>query len=229
MNLTFVFWMTALYTLVLFSLQVYELQTGVLPFNFAAINAVYLALLSTYVGGKEVTRWTRTTPAEAGEPEPAQSWRLPGVWFVGLWAISLPVATLMIQFWPNRFHYPVGLNTIALEVLGFYLSSNVSRWLKVRDDKAHTGLETELTHASNDTASAPTEPVRRWVSKKRLRYEEAVLNLAHKNGSISREEVEKVTRLKVSAALALLNGMVDRGLLKRARSTGSTQTRYEPA
>jgi len=227
MNLTFVFWITALYTVVLFGLQIYELLTGAVLFNFAAVNAAYLALLSAYVGGKEVTRWTQAVDAQ--NPLPDQPWRLRGEYFVGLWAISLPGVTLMIQFWPNRFHYPAGLNMITLEVLGFYLGSNVSRWLKVRDQKAQTGLEKELDPSSEDAAQAPTETVKRWISKKRLRYEESVLALARKQGSITREDVQKLTRLKITATVALLNGMVDRGLLRRAGTSGSTQTHYEPA
>lgn len=228
MNLTFVFWITAFYTIVLFGLQIYELLTGRAPFNFAAINAGYLGLMSVYVGGKEVNRWVKpVSPTDPTGQTDSTSFRLPGEWFVGGWVTLFLTSSLLVQFWPGRFTYPTGLNTIALEVLGFYLSTSVSRWLRVRDNETQVQLENKLTHASTDSTAASLD-VERRITKKRQRYEAKILETVRKKGNITREEVQKLTGLKESAAGRLLAGMVERGLLRRRGAVGSTEARYEP-
>lgn len=229
MNLTFIFWLSALYTFALLGLQGFELWTGKAPFNFAAVNAVYMGLLSAYVGSKEVRRWAggeATAVAQGdvvgGEKRP---WRLPGEWFVGLWLVLLLAATFLVQARPERFHYPEGLNTIALEVLGFYLSTNVSRWLKSRDQKTKESLEKELDESPEGSGQAPASTTPR-ISAKRKRFEDLILAQIQKEGGITRESVEQITRLKTSAAAALISSMVTKGLLVRSGQSGDRQTRY---
>lgn len=229
MNLTFVFWVTSVYTVVLFGLQIHELLTGQPPFNFSALNAGYLGLMSAYVGGKEITRWSRKSlPAGSSSdsiPAPSRSFRLPGEWFVGGWVGLFLTATLLLQFYPDRFTFPAGLNTIALEVLTFYLGTNVSRWLKSRDVETQAHLEKDLELTSG--ASSPLPSMARRVSKKRQRFEEKIIATIRRTGAVTRASVQKLTGLKESAAGALLSSMVSRGLLKRIGEVGSIDVRYE--
>jgi len=222
MNLNFIFGVSALYTLVLFGLQVFELLTGKPVFNFPAINAVYLGLLSVYVGGKEAKRWAGELHAPGAPAVPG--WRLPGEWFVGLWAVALPGASLLVQFWPDRFHYPGGINTITVEVLGFYLGSNVSRWLKLRGETTRAGLENELQKGA-PSDDAPTG-LRKRVARKRIALQDKIVAAARKKGGISREDVEAISGLKRSSSGVLLNQMVAADLLRRAGEPGNPLTRY---
>jgi hypothetical protein len=211
---TFVFWLLALYTLALFAVQVFEMATGRATQDFKTVNAVYLAFLSTYVGGKEVARWRGKREAVLEDEGP----RLSGSWFVGLWAIFLLGATIANQFWPDQVHYPHGLNTITLEVVSFYVGSSVSRWLKGRQEgpenlPASQSVETERPAAA---LTAHQERQGRIVAAE-----------ARRKGSLTRPDVESLTQLERSAALALLTKLVEAGWLRRTGTAGSTETLYE--
>ena len=58
MSIPFLFWLSALYTVALFGVQAAEFATaGRVSISVSTANAFYLALLSAYVGSKEVQRW----------------------------------------------------------------------------------------------------------------------------------------------------------------------------
>ncbi len=238
MSMTFLFWLSALYTLALFGVQVAEFATaGNFQINVSTANAFYLALLSAYVGGKEVQRWTigfhPEGSAAVGESQPAP-FRLKGEWFVGLWAVFLLAAVLGSEIWPARLTYPKGLTLIAFEVLGFYIGSSASRWLSVRvEKKAHQELEEQL-EAESPGASPGASPKistggTRWVTRKRDRYEKKILDAAGKSAGLRREDVEKLLQLSRTATLRILGGLMDRGLLMRSGDPGDPATLYQTA
>ncbi len=237
MSMTFLFWLSALYTLALFGVQVAEFATAAhVQINVSTANAFYLALLSAYVGGKEVHRWTigfhPEKLAAEGETQPAP-FRLKGEWFVGLWAVFLLVAVLGSEIWPARLAYPKGLTLIAFEVLGFYIGSSASRWLSVRvEEKAHQELERQLEAKGESAAPPPSSPPtpstqHRWVSRKRERYEKIVLDATGKSAGLRREDVEKLLNLSRTATLRILGSLMDRGLIKRAGDPRDPATLYQ--
>ncbi len=238
MSMTFLFWLSAIYTMALFAVQVAEFITGGhVQINVSTANAFYLALLSAYVGGKEIKRWTigfkpeeQATESQDGQATP---FRLRGEWFVGLWALFLLVANLGSEFWPGRLAYPKGLTLIAFEVLGFYIGSSASRWLNVRvDEKAHQELQTQLESEEKTGTSSPTSTSpgsgSRWVSRKRERYEKTILDAVSKKGGLRREHIEALLGLSRAATLRILGGLIDRGALKRTGDLGDPTTLYQP-
>lgn len=240
MSMAFLFWLSALYTLALFGIQVAEFASaGRFSINAGTANAFYLALLSTYVGSKEIQRWK----GDLEDPSAgATGFRLKGEWFVGLWAVSLLAAVLGSEIWPKYLAYPKNLTLIAFEVLGFYIGSSASKWLKQQKEyQAHEELQRQLEaegvqaeSASNaeprvtpgaDQAKVPAAP---RVSRKRERYEEQVLGYARSNAGITREQAEKLLNISRAAANRLLASMFERSLLRREGQPGDPTTRYRP-
>lgn len=246
MSMTFLFWISAVYTVALFGVQAAEFATaGHFSINVTTANAFYLALLSAYVGGKEINRWTGDSGPEDVSSDGPQATehgprRLRGEWFVGLWALFLLVAVLGSEIWPARFAYPKGLTLIAFEVLGFYIGSSASRWLNVRvEEKAHEELQQDLENEASPVSDPPSPIARpaspatagtnRWVSRKRQRYEKIILEAVAKNGGLRREDMEKLLNLSRAATLRILGGLMDRGLIKRSGDPGAPTTLYQPA
>jgi hypothetical protein len=221
MSLVFMFWLNALYTLVLFGVQVRTLVHPAHPvLQVAVLNAFYLALLSAYVGGKEVVRWKEGQTPKAGRP----LW-LRGEWFVGLWAIFLLAAVLLSQIWPQRFVYPEAATLIAFEILGFYVGSSASAWLHRLQDKGDHGT-LEATLEGQPISGKPAPAVTARVSRKRQRYEAEVLEMASGPDGVTREQTQKRLSLSRAAAGKLLNDLVDQGKLRRDGDFGDVRTRY---
>ena len=136
MSIPFLFWLSALYTVALFGVQAAEFATaGRVSISVSTANAFYLALLSAYVGSKEVQRWAigfQPDPQTDEGQTPPRTFRPRGEWFVGLWAVFLLIAVLGSELWPAKLAYPNGLTLIAFEVLGFYIGSSASRGLRGR-------------------------------------------------------------------------------------------------
>lgn len=237
MSMVFLFWLSALYTLALFSAQFAEFLTaGRLHVQLATANALYLALLSTYVGGKEIKRWTvgfkpneQGVSTEQGQRAP---FRLKGEWFVGLWVLFLLAANLGSEIWPARFAYPKGLTLIAFEVLGFYIGSSASRWLNDRiEERAHVELEQQLEAESgkgNARSASSVSPVTSpRLNRKRLRYEKAILEAVHRKGGLRRQEIEALLGLSRAASLRIIGHLMEKGLLKRTGEPGDPDTLYQ--
>jgi hypothetical protein len=234
MSMTFLFWLSALYTVALFGAQAAELLTaGHFTLNISTANAFYLALLSAYVGSKEIRRWTGGDVSVA--PASPPPFRLSGEWFVGLWAVFLLLATFLSQLWPARFAYPQGLTVIAFEVLGFYAGSSASRWLsefREQDRQDHAELEKELEAPAEVPAApaAPPGPARAAparTQRKRQAYEKKIIEAARQSGGVSREQAEKLLGLSRAAVLRLIGDMVARKILKPTAEVGDPGNRYQ--
>jgi hypothetical protein len=224
--MTFLFWLSALFTLAIFSSMVAEFLThGRIHLDSTLTNAFYLAMLSAYVGPKEFLRWKREREMEGS------SWRLPGEIFVGLWAVFLLVANYAAQLWPNRLVYPHGLTTVAFEVLGFYLGTSASKWLQRKDEQAEqevrVSLEKEEPAAPERTAEE--KPISAHGLKKRQAFEEKVLAKAQTQGHVTRDDVEALTGLGPTASWKLLRRLVEQGRLRQEGESGSKSTRYMSA
>lgn len=224
MSLVFLFWLSSVYTLVLLGLQgMTFLHPSHPAYNITTLNGFYLALLASYVGGKEMSRWKEGATMTGGRP----LW-LRGEWFVGLWAAFLLVAVVLTQLWPARYVYPEGLTVIAFEVLGFYVGSSASAWLhRVRETRDRSTLEAALENEPDAGAEPPQPLSPNRLSQKRRRLEERILKAAGVAGGITREDVEKEIGLSRAATGKLLSALVSQGKLIRQGEIGSRETRYQ--
>jgi hypothetical protein len=235
MSMVFLSWLTGIYTFVLFGVQVAEFWTaGRFHVHTSLPNGLYLMFLSAYVGSKEVQRWkSNDPPRSSGRRAEDQRFRIPGEFFVGLWALFLLVAWFFSETRPQDFAYPDGLTTIAFEVLGFYVGSSASKWLStVRETEAHQEVEAILSEPAPGTtpkSAAEAAPRAPHALRKRDRYEQLVLEKAKAQGFVTREDVEGMTGLSRNAAWYLLENLERRRRLKQEGERGSRSARYVPA
>ena len=107
------FWFLMVWTILLLGMEWLHFFTarGV-P---AAMTAGYVVLLGTYIAHKEVLRWTGIA---------AHIHR--GEIFVYIWWGALLVMFLVEYSW-GTFRIPEGMTTLAYEVLGYFLVTEVSK------------------------------------------------------------------------------------------------------
>jgi hypothetical protein len=194
----------------------------------SVINTIYIALLGVYVGSKEVQRWSQEEPPAGADVVSfrSASFRVPGEIFVTLWVVFTVTATLAAGYAAARFVYPPDLTMITYKVLGFYLGSGASKWLKERIDRRGEGENREELEARAADPSKPPTVLSPRAKRKREMAATNVLTHAVEKGFVTRSDVQKITGLSKGAATRLLNDLVEAERLVRVGEPGDTTVRY---
>ncbi len=186
----------------------------------AGLMAVYIALVLAYAADKEIRRWT-------GKETPPRK----GALFVYLWMIFYLVVFIIRSLKPD-YALPKDLTTVALQVLGIFFGSKVSK--KIFQTRAQKLVEAVLEKVAPSAGTPATEPalsqnnvpVPAKVETPKLggpltpplspegrgsNEDETVLDVIRQKGQAKREELLFATGMSKSSLGRLLDKMETEG------------------
>lgn len=176
------------YTLVYLGLMIYDFVTKEL-FNMpAGMMVIYVALVGAYAADKEIRRWM-------GKEDESRK----GVYFVYAWLVFYLVAFLIYSF-KREFTIPPDLHAVALQVLGIFFGSKLSK--KIHEQKM------EQIYQSR---------------------EEKVIDLLKEKGEIQRKELDVVLNVSDTTAYRILEQMEKKGLIVQVGQYKNTVYRLKEA